>query len=259
MISKSAISPQKGLGSWPNTLLRRVLFIALVGGLLIMKGSPSASGQASFLSLDQLTTHADAIFLGRVTDIETRKGKAGTFGVFPARVTSFEVLESLKDTPKKGDIYDVTEFVPLVSPLKKGEIVLWYLTAASETGFKSPVGELSGDFRSRAPNSDTRNFELSRLWVQNLNDNRGLWSNQERLWNDALFPKTVAADYLANYLKGREPHLSKYPEKLREKVDALLAYGDERCQPRPVPMELLLAASRARLSVEKAVPSARVH
>lgn len=193
------------------------------------------------LSLHQLIRDADFVFVGKATPLHNHTTLGG--GALPARVTQFLIHTSLKGGLREGSQLFVKQFPPHSAPTQPDEIVLWYLKREPNVNeaFASPVGKYSGDFRV-VLSEPTKGV----LMVQNRVENRGLWSNlpDGRLWNDT-FKRSIAKEYLKNYLTKAYPTLAQDPEAFDRRLYDILAFGDAPCKPRPLPLELLLAATHA--------------
>jgi hypothetical protein len=221
------------------------------------------------LSLEFLSSKADVVLLARTIGVQEKGGREAILGVFPVRTTRFQVIASVKPLSEKDPtkpayakdaFFELDEFAKDEPRPQDSSILLLYLTKKSEVGFRSPLGEFAGEFR-RAPGPPAD----GRLMVQNLVSNRALWGNQpgQTLWGPTTFPREVAESYLTAYLRERNGSsradsvrtgtagfigkVSKRPND-HDQVEDILKFGDEPCQPRPVPAELLLAATHAWLA-----------
>lgn len=203
-------------------------------------------------SLERLIADADLAFVGvaqQTLKVERSVGK------LPAHVTSFLLKVVLKDGPKNkvhpGQEITVRQFAHHRIATADAETVLWYLKAKGslQNSFSSPVGRFAGDFRRVEVKASDE--AVSTLMVQNQLGNRGLWSNQEggKLWNNTTFKRSVAEDYLDKYLQEEFPTLkASDPKGFEDRVKRILDVGEYPCKPKPIPLELLLAATHARLS-----------
>jgi len=198
---------------------------------------PANQGTIRMLSIEQLTTKASAIFVAEVIEMKELPGKG-----LPVRQTTFRIKTSLLPEPKEGDKFSVKEFSPQATSVEAGELVLWYLGEKSDRDFRRPLGDDIGDFRRVSDPDDPD------LLVKNFSENRGLWSNQAKLWNDTTFRRKKAGEYLSSYLQANYQELAKDSTALKHRVERTLALGDEPCQPRALPLEFVLAATHARLN-----------
>jgi hypothetical protein len=210
--------------------LPRALFGIIT--LTIAFGSAPSARHGSPLpvtvSLRDLVTNADIIFVGRVKESKELDGKEGAFGIFPTKETVFEVTLALKGELEEKKDFTTKEFAPLATFFNQGDRLMLFLPQASDAGFRSPGS--SGYFRliPRASHS-------GRMLAQNLVNNRGLWNS--KLWSPEEFPQEIAQKILTD-----KYHLPK------EAVEEILAIGDRPCQAKAIPLELLLAATQARLT-----------
>jgi hypothetical protein len=219
------------------------VFGTIVALLVVIVGQLPAAGGFAALSLDELITTAHSVIVGTVSTIQESVGRQGAWSLFPSRVTKIEVFESFKYAPPRGAVYELKEFAPEASPLEKGELVLLYLSRPSEAEFVTAIGELSGDFR-RAP-GDTSSDHLVGTPMRNLIGNRNLWDNSKPLWNQTTFKRHVAAEYLSDYFLRSHDRLG--PDEVSKLKEEILRIGDMPFHEGPIPLELLLAATHARL------------
>jgi hypothetical protein len=214
------------------TIVPSIMLIATIASSLT-KPATAAGYEYSTLtpvSLEELVAEADTIFIGRVLFGKQLPASEGASRVLPTRVTTFHVVQSLKGEAEAESEFQLKEFAPVSTYFKSGALVMLFLPPKSKAGFQSPG--LSGYFRVTESESNS-----NVLVAQNLSENRGLWSNKDRLWGER-FPKKIA-----------QQSLSEKYQYSRHKIQEVLAFGDLPCKPRPIPLELLVAATRAGLSV----------
>ena len=201
------------------------------------------------MALDHIITGSSGggIFVGRVIGSEEHTSDKLVLGVFPSRVTTFEVLESLTPTIRKGTNHSVKEFMgPGAAPkLKENAVVLWFVTKPSEAGFATPCA--NGDFRE--PEELEREGGHRRL-VKNQAGGH-LWGPGP-LWNSKTFPREAATAFLLKYLRERHPLLGGPVSEPAQQKEEILSVGDHGHKSSEVtPLDLLLAATYARLSTIK--------
>jgi hypothetical protein len=222
-----------------------VAALALVFGPFLVTVARATSAP---LSLEQLILDADAIFVGKATPVEKFRGHQPTLGGLPARLTRFEILEAFKGKPQTVKYFFVKQFPVHSTPVDLGETVLWYMKDGSaDKLFSSPIGGSSGDFRRVSDESDSTQF-----LVMNYDENKGLWSNRDdgKLWNTTTFKRNIAQEYLDTYLPKHYSSLAGDPKKLGQRESEILNIGELPCRSRAIPIELLLAATHARLAAK---------
>jgi hypothetical protein len=195
------------------------------------------------LSIEQMALDADTVFSG--TAIVSSTHAIHQVNGLPARVTGFAVREALKGDAKSGETFHVTQFLPHSAPTENGESVLWYLKReAPDSSFSTLLG-YSADFRVVY-----RGIDKGVTMVQNQVSNRGLWGNEkgDRLWNHTTLRRSVAEEYLSDYLKRTYPAFAKDERALTRRIKEILDFGEAPCQARAVPLELLLSATYAVLN-----------
>jgi hypothetical protein len=168
-------------------------------------------------------------------------------------VTEFSVLHAFKGAITHGQTLRVRQFQPRAIPAQTGEIVLWYLKTGDSTAgdvFDTPVGRYSGDFRTVLGKGSSGEHELT--FVENQVGNRGLWSSNEgaSLWNKTTFQRSIAEAYFVDFLKRADPKLAEDEGVLKKRVRQVLDFGEFPCKPRALPLEFVMAATNARLSVQ---------
>lgn len=236
-----------GLFEESARLLAFVLLVLLADAHILAvqsKGTPFET-----LSLDRLATESDFAFVGK--SIETVDGESAE-GALPVRVTVFKIEIPIKGKLKVGETISVKQFAGHSISTDDGEFVLWFLKAKDkvENSLASPVGRSSGDFRRVEVASDEN---VSTFMVQNQVGNRGLWGNQDgdKLWNSTTFKREVADAFLEKLLSKKFPGLkSSDPRTFEYKKKMILDVGEYPCKPKPIPIEFVLAATHARLSVQ---------
>jgi len=153
------------------------------------------------VSFEQLTKQADRIFIGKVIDVRVKSEPIDDEDpqvMLPVRTVTCTLQEVLKGNLKKGGRCVVRQYVPICSPVKKGEVLLWYLAPNSKLGLTQPVGIHSGHFIvSRHSTPDNADGAETYDVAINLKSNRGLWK-------DYLWDKTVTPDKFTQRLKALE-------------------------------------------------------
>ncbi len=194
---------------------------------------PRSLIHAKRLSIRELAEAADRIFIGRVERVETgpaileRDGKQATV---ETRNVTFRLEKVFKGNLQPGEMLTVRQYVPISAPVKEGEILLWYLSKDSTTGLTQPLGIFSGHFRVVPDVTDPKG--TSQVAV-NLVNNEGLWGSKRQLWVEgtALDRKAIVGTALA---EGVPP----------DRVAKLKAVGSAPNRPGPVPLELIVSATK---------------
>lgn len=192
--------------------------------------------QTDTFSLDDLITAAKYVFVGETRQVHYSMEREGPDeSPLRVRTVTFTLRNVLKGDVIPNADFTVKQFAPLTPDVKQNAQVLWFLDEPTTKGFLHTVGARAGYFQVRPDPSDRRY-----LVATNLNSNRALWSNELPLWRDDLFPENKAAEYLSKV------HRPSIPPERRE---AILERGRRGCRPVPFELELLLAATYARLSL----------
>lgn len=284
MICKSAVGPLRALVVRPWTLFSRVLFIAVLtvgtsAGVLSIaraqqppktesamatldarKAAPSAPIPSSVparilaanpskrmdanLLLEHLIIDAGSILYGRVGPVSREHVVQKLDGVettLVVRIVPFQWSTFLKGGGGRRVPTTVRNYAPVAPGVREGEEILWFLDSASANNLDAFVVDYAADFRI---SPDLRDSGKSYKVAISLAQNRGLWG--DRLWTPTLKREEVR-EYLEKLVK--DSKLSA------ERRDDILNVGDNPCQPRPLPLELLLAAIHVRL--EGTTPSVR--
>jgi len=202
--------------------------------------SQSATTQSPGMSLDRLVSGAEIILVGEVVGSRLKSTTVpdGNDRVdIPTKEIVFRVIENLKGKLRNGDPLVVTMYEPASVRVGNGEKVLWYLSPKSVYGFQAPLQLRSGYFLIKPGG------ELGQL-TSNLDYNQGLWSESEPLWS-SLNEKELARQNLLN---------RQIP---KDSVDRMLSTGDGACCPELLPLDLLLAATHAKVASSGSAPSQR--
>jgi hypothetical protein len=238
----TAVQPSRGFARQacsPSALIRIAFATTVLVGFGLGMTSRQATARSETtapISLDTLVAKSETIFVGEV--LRSKSATVRREDGLATRLTFFSVAEVLKGSLAAGNEFALREFAPLATNFEPHESVVLFLPPPSEAGFTSPG--LSGYFRIKPLQSDP-----GQLFAKNLVDNRALWSNQGQLWSPEKFPLSDAR----TFLKSRHPGLEQSGPMLSpERIEAILAIGNEACRPRPIPLELLLSATHARLS-----------
>lgn len=198
------------------------------------------------LSLDELTHDSKTIFLGMVTKVGTEDLQLGDGISEKIRLVTFKLIEVYRGDIKAGDTAQFRLSPLLSTPIKPGERLLWYLPEESRLGLTAPIGLHSGYFkiqdqklaRPADPNkkeqveSKKKEGGASRLIALaiNLKNNAGLFPR-----GGPAFTETevrVASDSM--------------PE-IQDSQELLQDYAKGSGRPRPIPLQLLIAATKSRL------------
>lgn len=198
---------------------------------------------ARALSLREMITDADRIFVGEVERVETERVPLGEKGVMmDVRLVTFKVEDVLKGKLRKGGRLTVRQKASLSQPIKEKEKVLWYVSPDSRLGLTQPLGIYSGHFRVFREKTEM-GAETEHEAAVNLKNNEGLWSSEEPLW-------TPRSGVDREKVLGKAKAMNIAPERLAK----INEFASKPCRPRPVPLELLVSATKSLVEEDEAKP-----
>lgn len=199
-------------------------------------------------SLERMIDEAEYIFVANVADVRPgfhKKLIENEKVPVPVRLIRFELEKFELGKLKLGKFHSdkryvfkgpsltdkhfkITQDDQAAVAVEEQKTLLLYLDKPTKSEYRYPVGDLSGYFKVETDQKDTR----YRVAI-NLVGNRGLWSNEP---NTKLWSQSIRRPLAEEFVRAND-----IPE-------SRLLLGDERCQPRAVPLELLLAATYAKLN-----------
>lgn len=190
-------------------------------------GSDTVSAHVQALTLQDLITRADRIFLGYVESVEKDPKQVAGKRVVKITITVKEPKYFLKGKfEPKFTIYQTERS----SVVNGGETVFWFLGKPNHEGLSGPIGHSSGDFRI----VDGDPYAHSAL-VENADFNSGLWGEGE-LWRIA--PEDEVRAKLASIAASVSEH----------KRDEWMKKGRGANPREPLPLDLLMAIVRVNLT-----------
>jgi hypothetical protein len=205
------------------------------------------------LSLREMATRADKIFVGQVREIKLEElpliGKHGEKGQIAVKTVTVRVQQTIKGAMRAESDLSFHVLDGLDLPMVEGEAVLLFLPKPSSSGLVAPVGVSSGLFKIDT-DSDEPGFKVAR----NQQGNRDLWSSALPLIGDKP-PAQIDPDRFQFHL-GLQLSLHLGPETigLGARIDRrrakVLGIAQEPCRPRTLPLELVIAATKTYLERE---------
>ena len=193
--------------------------------------APSSQGL-----LDLLISNASVIFYGRAQKIEDGPQIDPPHLAGRGKKITFEILEGFKGDLKQGSQFVVNTPPEIPTSVYENKEVVWYLPQKSSYGFQLPINILLGDFT-------VVESERGRT-VFNGSANRGLWNENGNLWNSSN-EKDLARQYLLNH------------QLAADYVDRTLGMGEINCCPERISLDLLLAATHAKIASKSSAPNPR--
>lgn len=186
--------------------------------------------------LDLLISNASVIFYGRAQKIEDGPQIDPPHLAGRGKKITFEILEGFKGDLKQGSQFVVNTPPEIPTGAYENEEVLWYLPQKSSYGFQLPINILLGDFRVVERESGKTVF--------NGAANQGLWNENVTLWNSSN-EKDLARQYLLNH------------QLAADYVDRILSIGEFKCCSEKLPLDLILAATHAKIASKNSAPNQR--
>jgi len=241
-----------------------VLLLAVIGSTARVTGQSAAvTPPPVHLSLEYLVANSSGVFVGHARHTKTLTDQDRIGGLLPTQQIRFKVIECLAiakvagcTQPEVGNTQQEVKLSLLDNPrVSKDERVLWFVRTSAGAAMEGPFSR-AADFRvvSEPTPPDAARHELSETGptpatlVMNFEGNKGLWSESKPLWDAKSFPRDRAAAYLTTYLRKRLEPSDTTPKGIEAIVEQILSIGDKGYRAQPVPLELILAASSARLA-----------
>lgn len=189
---------------------------------------PTVGFWITLISLQDLVSQADRIFIGTVESTSPEEKVLGDGSKLSVTKTVFRISHGLKGVvPMRLTVY---QYRPFAFPLAKGQEVLWFLPAESAHGLARPhpCGAMTITY-------DQKSSIKRKMVISNLG-NVGLWPSKQPIWT-----KNFKRANLLEQLKLETP----------KRAENLMKLADAPFLPQGLPLELMIAAIKTYVSSDQ--------